>query len=161
MLTVKEVKTTHSVLDRIGQKFVAENKGPLSEFYLKKFEKIPIYGSLSQPLFRVSDLEVLFEKTNIRSLLSREDQNEPHLKRYREGEHFIYGIAEVDSATKIGKICCKKVNSCFFTEKGLIAYMSRSRGITSEMFRSYVLIMVRELFHGDLQAPSSTPSQLD
>lgn len=102
----------------------------------KKFE---IYNSESNPLFKVSSVETLMGKMNIRQVIL-DDQKHPFDQRlYTPTEHFVYGM----SYTKEGSNF--KSKSMFFTRRGFQIYLMTSRGDISNLFRNFLLVVLDEL----------------
>ena len=95
------------------------------------------YNNGANPLFKVSDAETLLQKTNIRQTIDR-DQKKPFDERaFILGEHFIYGLALSTNNSKR--------KTLFFTIDGFETYLMMSYGNVSNLYRKFVLVVMREL----------------
>jgi hypothetical protein len=95
------------------------------------------YNSGENPLFKVSDAEILLQKTNIRQILDKDQKKPIDERAFTLGEHFVYGLALSTNNSKR--------KTLFFTIDGFETYLMMSYGNVSNLYRKFVLVVMREL----------------
>jgi hypothetical protein len=95
------------------------------------------YNSGKNPLFKVSDAEILLQKTNIRQTIDRDQKKPVDERAFTLGEHFVYGLALSTNNAKR--------KTLFFTVDGFETYLMMSYGSVSNLYRKFVLVIMREL----------------
>jgi hypothetical protein len=95
------------------------------------------YNSGENPLFKVSDAEILLQKTNIRQILDKDQKKPVDERAFTLGEHFVYGLALSTNNSKR--------KTLFFTIDGFETYLMMSYGNVSNLYRKFVLVVMREL----------------
>jgi hypothetical protein len=95
------------------------------------------YNSGKNPIFKVSDAESLLQKTNIRQTIDRDQKKSIDERAFTLGEHFVYGLALSSNNSKR--------KTLFFTVDGFETYLMMSYGKVSNLYRKFVLVVMREL----------------
>lgn len=95
------------------------------------------YNSGKNPLFKVTDAEILLQKTNIRQTIDKDQKKPVNERAFTLGEHFVYGLALSTNNSKR--------KTLFFTVDGFETYLMMSYGKVSNLYRKFVLVVMREL----------------
>jgi prophage antirepressor-like protein len=101
---------------------------------------ITVFGDAKNPLFCVKDLEIALGKKSIRHTVRSDAKREAASRMYNIDEDYkrvlvLYG--------KPRRMMC-------FTRRGLYKYIMTSRGVVSNMFRNFLLIVLEKLFENQV-----------
>lgn len=132
LLYYQPTNDADSIINPLIAKFMESS----SNKELCNFNLIP-YNSVANPLFKVSDAEILLQKTNIRQTIDRDQKKPIEEQAFTLGIHFVYGLSLSNNNSKR--------KTLFFTIDGFETYLMMSYGTVSNLYRKFVLVVMREL----------------
>jgi hypothetical protein len=134
-MALEYYKPTNDI-DPIIAPLVTKFKESRPEFADKNL--LPLaYNTPENPLFKVTDAEILLRKKNIRQIINEDQKNLEDERMYLIDRDFVYGMAKNAKGSKR--------RTLFFTRRGFQIYLMSSKGDISNLFRNFLMVVLDEL----------------